>query len=77
MDCILRLTYDYFIAGMLATATRTILESLDRLPNADNRTKVAIIGFDTALHFFCVPVRGSEVHTRRAWADKPFLAWFN
>lgn len=41
--------------GMLATATRTILESLDRLPNADNRTKVAIIGFDTALHFSCIP----------------------
>lgn len=47
-------------SGMLATATRTILESLDRLPNADNRTKVAIIGFDTALHFFSVPPGSAE-----------------
>ncbi|KAG9029729.1 COPII subunit [Tulasnella sp. JGI-2019a] len=39
-------------SGLLATACRTILESLDRLPNADNRTKVAIIGFDVSLYFF-------------------------
>ncbi|KAG8907637.1 COPII subunit [Tulasnella sp. 403] len=47
-------------SGMLATATRTILESLDRLPNADDRTKVAIIGFDVALYFFCIPPGSSE-----------------
>lgn len=41
--------------GMVATAARTILESLDRLPNADGRTKVSIIAVDTALHFFCLP----------------------
>ena len=41
---------------MLATATRTILESLDRLPNVDDRTKIAIIGFDVALYFFHIPV---------------------
>jgi protein transport protein SEC24 len=39
-------------SGMVATATRTILESLERIPNADNRTKIAIVAFDTALHFF-------------------------
>ena len=43
--------------GMLATACRTILESLDRLPNADDRTKIALIGFDVALYFFCISVR--------------------
>jgi protein transport protein SEC24 len=49
---------------MLATATRTILESLDRLPNADDRTKIAIIGFDVALYFFSIPV---GLHTPNPW----------
>lgn len=40
--------------GMLATATRTILESLGRIPNTDGRTKVAVIAFDTSLYFFSV-----------------------
>ena len=44
-------------SGMVATATRTILENLDRIPNEDNRTKVAFIAFDTSLHFFSLPVR--------------------
>jgi protein transport protein SEC24 len=39
---------------MVATAARTILESLDRIPNSDQRTKVAIIAFDVALYFFAV-----------------------
>jgi protein transport protein SEC24 len=43
-----------FILGMVATACRTILESLDRIPNSDQRTKVSIIAIDTALHFFSV-----------------------
>jgi Sec23/Sec24 trunk domain len=41
---------------MVATATRTILESLDRLPNRDDRTKIAIICFDVSLHFFSISV---------------------
>ncbi|KAG8808884.1 COPII subunit [Serendipita sp. 399] len=40
--------------GMLATATRTILESLGRIPNTDGRTKVAIIAYDVALYFFAM-----------------------
>jgi protein transport protein SEC24 len=47
-------------SGMTATAARTILESLDRLPNQDNRTKVALIAVDTSLHFFCLPAGVSE-----------------
>lgn len=43
-------------SGMVATATRTILENLDRIPNEDNRTKVAFLAFDTSLHFFSLPV---------------------
>ena len=42
--------------GMVATATRTILENLDRLPNEDQRTKVAIIAYDTSIYFFSMSV---------------------
>jgi len=42
---------------MVATATRTILENLDRIPNEDQRTKVAVVAFDTSLYFFSMPVR--------------------
>jgi len=48
-------------SGMVATATRTIKENLDRIPDEDNRTKVAIICFDTSLHFFSVPVCSSDL----------------
>ena len=42
---------------MVATATRTILENLDRIPNEDERTKVAVIAFDVSIYFFSMPVR--------------------
>ncbi|GLB42024.1 putative sec23/Sec24 helical domain containing protein [Lyophyllum shimeji] len=42
-------------SGMVATATRTILENLDRIPDEDERTKVAIICYDTSLYFFSLP----------------------
>ncbi|EUC53780.1 protein transporter SEC24 [Rhizoctonia solani AG-3 Rhs1AP] len=48
-------------SGMVATAARAILESLDRIPNADDRTKVAVIGFDVALHFFSVVPDSTDV----------------
>jgi protein transport protein SEC24 len=41
---------------MVATATRTILENLDRIPDEGGRTKIAIVGYDTSLHFFSMPV---------------------
>lgn len=44
-------------SGMLAAACRTLLENLERIPNEENRTKIAIIGFDVALHFFPLKVR--------------------
>ena len=40
---------------MVATATRTILENLDRIPDEDERTKIAIICFDVSLYFFSLP----------------------
>ena len=41
---------------MVATATRTILESLDRIPDEDNRTKIAIVCYDVSLYFFSMTV---------------------
>ncbi|KAG6810422.1 hypothetical protein H0H92_011939 [Tricholoma furcatifolium] len=40
---------------MVATATHTILENLDRIPDEGDRTKVAIVCYDTSLYFFSLP----------------------
>ncbi|TXT09172.1 hypothetical protein VHUM_02646 [Vanrija humicola] len=42
-------------SGMVATAARSILESLDNIPNEDKRTKIAFIAVSTSLHFFSLP----------------------
>ena len=47
-------------SGMVATAARTILESLDSIPNADKRVKIAIIAVSTSLHFFSLPAGATE-----------------
>ncbi|KAI9509246.1 CPII coat sec24 protein [Russula earlei] len=47
-------------SGMVATATRTILENLDRLPNEDQRTKVAIIAYDTSVFFFSMSAESAD-----------------
>ncbi|RXK39967.1 protein transporter SEC24 [Tremella mesenterica] len=47
-------------SGMVATAARTILENLDNLPNADKRTKIAIIAVSTSLHFMSLPPGSTE-----------------
>ncbi|KAF7351265.1 Protein transporter SEC24 [Mycena sanguinolenta] len=39
-------------SGMVATATRTLLENLDRIPDDDKITKVGIICYDVSLYFF-------------------------
>ncbi|KAK9711638.1 COPII subunit [Basidiobolus ranarum] len=39
-------------SGMVATAARTILESLDRIPDEEKRAKVGFITYDSALHFY-------------------------
>lgn len=41
---------------MVATATRTILENLDRIPDEDDRTKIAIVCYDVSLYFFSMTV---------------------
>ena len=57
---IIDVSYGAIHSGMVATAARTILESLDRIPNEDNRTKISIIAVDTVLHFFCLPPGSTE-----------------
>ncbi|KAI9363293.1 hypothetical protein BD770DRAFT_315322 [Pilaira anomala] len=49
---VLDVSYSAIQSGMLATAARTILDSLDRLPNAESRTRVGIITVDSAIHFY-------------------------
>lgn len=46
--------------GLLATAARCILESLDRIPNADRRTRLGFMAVDSSLHYFSIPTDGSE-----------------
>ena len=48
-------------SGLLATAARCILESLDRIPNADRRTRLGFIAVDSSLHYFAVPRDGGPV----------------
>ncbi|KAF9485109.1 CPII coat sec24 protein [Pholiota conissans] len=47
-------------SGMVATATRTILENLDRIPDEDDRTKIAIICYDVSLYFFSMTAGSAE-----------------
>lgn len=54
---IIDVSYSAINSGMVATAARTLLESLDRIPNDDARTKISIIAVDSCLHFFSLAVR--------------------
>ncbi|KAF2711756.1 COPII component protein [Pleomassaria siparia CBS 279.74] len=47
-------------SGLVATSARTIRESLDRIPNADRRTRVGFMAVDSGLHYFSIPRDGSE-----------------
>ncbi|KAI7291138.1 Protein transport protein, partial [Hortaea werneckii] len=64
-------------SGLLATAARCILESLDRIPNADRRTRLGFMAVDSSLHYFSIPRDGSENNDPRMLVvsdlDEPFL----
>ncbi|KAI9623106.1 hypothetical protein KEM48_009726, partial [Puccinia striiformis f. sp. tritici PST-130] len=53
-------SYAAVSSGMVATAARTLLETLDRIPNEESRTRVAIIAVDSSLHFFSLTANSSE-----------------
>ena len=64
-------------SGLLATAARCILESLERIPNTDRRTRLGFMAVDSSLHYFQVPRDGSESNEARMLVvsdlDEPFL----
>lgn len=48
-------SYNSVTSGLLATGARCILESLDRIPNADRRTRLGFMAVDSSLHYFSIP----------------------
>lgn len=48
-------SYPAISSGLLATSARTILDSLNRIPNADRRTRLGFLGVDSSLHYFSIP----------------------
>ena len=62
--------------GLLATATRTLLETLDSIPNHDERTRISIICVDQSLHYFRIPLDDENDNVKMfdvADLDDPFL----
>ncbi|KAL2051893.1 hypothetical protein ABVK25_007808 [Lepraria finkii] len=53
-------SYSSVTNGLLATGARCILESLDRIPNADRRTRLGFMAVDSSLHYFSIPRDDSE-----------------
>jgi protein transport protein SEC24 len=49
---VIDVSYSAIQSGMVATAARTILDSLDRLPNNESRTRIGLITVDSSLHFY-------------------------
>lgn len=71
---LLDVSYSAVQCGLLATAARTILESLDRIPNADRRTRLGFICVDSSLHYFAIPRDSSEPSMLVVSdLDEPFL----
>jgi len=64
-------------SGLLATAARCILESLDRVPNADRRTRLGFMAVDSSLHYFSIPRDGGESNEAKMLVvsdlEEPFL----
>jgi protein transport protein SEC24 len=74
---LLDVSYNAVANGLLATSARCILESLDRIPNVDRRTKLAFIAVDSSLHYFSIPRDGTELGDAKMLVvsdlDEPFL----
>jgi protein transport protein SEC24 len=70
-------SYAAVSTGLLATSARTILNSLDRIPNADRRTRVGFIAVDSSLHYFSIPKDEEETLETGMLVvsdlDEPFL----
>ncbi|KAK7738616.1 COPII subunit [Diatrype stigma] len=69
-------SYAAVSTGLLATSARTILDSLNRIPNADRRTRLGFIAVDSSLHYFSVPKDSEDAETSMLVVsdlDEPFL----
>lgn len=70
-------SYNAVTNGLLATAARTILDSLNRIPNADTRTRLGFLAVDSSLHYFAIPKDGEENTETTMMVvsdlDEPFL----
>ncbi|EOO02583.1 putative transport protein sec24 protein [Phaeoacremonium minimum UCRPA7] len=70
-------SYAAVSTGLLATSARTILDSLNRIPNADRRTRLGFIAVDSSLHYFAIPKDGEESGETSMLVvsdlDEPFL----
>ncbi|KAJ1325569.1 protein transport protein SEC24 [Microdochium nivale] len=70
-------SYAAVSSGLLATSARTILDSLNRIPNADRRTRIGFIAADSSLHYFAIPKDTDEhIETNMLVVsdlDEPFL----
>ncbi|KAJ5679775.1 hypothetical protein N7462_008019 [Penicillium macrosclerotiorum] len=70
-------SYSSVSSALLATSARCIKESLDRIPNADRRTRLGFIAVDSSLHYFSIPRDGSGSSDPRMLVvsdlDEPFL----
>lgn len=49
---IIDVSADAVNSGMTSTVSRTILESLDRIPNRNKTARISIIGVDSSLYYF-------------------------
>lgn len=72
------MSYAAVTSGLLATTARCILESLDRIPNVDRRTRIGFVAVDSALHYFSIKRDGSEYNEVSSLVvsdidDEPFL----
>ncbi|KAH3667281.1 hypothetical protein OGAPHI_002930 [Ogataea philodendri] len=57
---VLDVSYASIQNGLLATVTRTILDSLDRIPNENGRARVAFLAVDSSISFFTIPSDDQE-----------------
>ncbi|KAF9093142.1 COPII subunit [Mortierella sp. AD031] len=57
---VIDVSYPAIQCGMVATAATTILESLDRIPNDEGRTKIGIITVDSSIHFYNLNTESGE-----------------